>query len=79
MTQHAERAGLGFHTCLKGVAVDHSARNEVENLLEDDNIAAGWWCFFHKHPTEWQGFKLNTSPLFHLKLSRSVGRLCIHY
>ena len=34
----------------KGVTGDHSARYEVENLSADD--------------TEWQGFQLNTSPLF---------------
>jgi hypothetical protein len=27
------------------------------------------------HPTEWQGFQLNTSPLFRSGLSLPVGRL----
>jgi hypothetical protein len=45
MTQHREGAGLGYHACGKGVAVDHSARNEVENLLEDDHIGP-WLVLF---------------------------------
>jgi hypothetical protein len=42
MAWHAERASLGIHAGLKSVAIEHSAGNEVENLLEDDYIAAGW-------------------------------------
>jgi hypothetical protein len=29
------------------VAIDHSARNEIEHLLEDDHIGAGWCSFVH--------------------------------
>jgi hypothetical protein len=29
------------------VAVDQSARNEVEHLLEDDHIGPGWCCVVH--------------------------------
>ena len=42
VAQDAERAGLGIHARLAGVPVAHSARNEVENLLENDYIAADW-------------------------------------
>jgi hypothetical protein len=28
------------------------------------------------HPTEWQGFQLNTSPFFHPQTGHPVGRLC---
>ena len=45
MAQDAEGAGLGLHARLAGVAVDHSARNEVENLLEDDHIGCGLVLF----------------------------------
>ena len=47
MAHHAEGAGFGFHAGLQGVAIDHSARNEIEHLLEDDPIAAGGCSFVH--------------------------------
>jgi hypothetical protein len=34
-----EGAGFGFHADLQGVAVDHSAMNEVEHLHEEDHIS----------------------------------------
>ena len=37
----------GLHAGFKGVAVDQSARNEVEHLLEDDHIGPGWCCVVH--------------------------------
>ena len=66
MAQDAEGAGFGIHARFAGVPVDHFARNEVENLLENDHIGAGWCFFCSYHPTEWQGFQSNTSPLFTL-------------
>ena len=47
VTYHAEGAGFGIHAGLQGETVDHSARNEVENLLEDDHIGPDWWCLVH--------------------------------
>ena len=47
MAQHAEAASLGLHTSFKGVAIDQSARNEVEHLFQDDHIGPGWCCFLH--------------------------------
>jgi hypothetical protein len=44
VAQDAEGPGLVRHADFPGVAVDHSERNEVECLLEDDYIAAGWCC-----------------------------------
>jgi len=46
VADHAEGAGFGIHPRLAGVAIDQSKRNVVENLLEDDYIAAGC-CFVH--------------------------------
>jgi hypothetical protein len=42
LAHHAERARLGLDAGFKRVTVDHSARNEVENLLEDDHVGPGW-------------------------------------
>ena len=47
MAQHTETAGFRLHPGRQGMAIDHSARNEVEDLLEDDHIGAGWCCFCH--------------------------------
>ena len=43
-----------------GEKVDHSARNEVENLLEDEHIGPGWWCFVHN--TLPSGRDFNSTP-----------------
>ncbi|MBN8456999.1 MAG: hypothetical protein J0M04_04070, partial [Verrucomicrobia bacterium] len=39
----------------------------------------GLVLLFSLHPTEWQGFQLNSSPNFHSNLSHPVGRLCFSF
>jgi hypothetical protein len=54
------------------VPVDHFARNEVENLLENDHIGAGW-CFF-VHITLPSGRDFNLTPArFLLSTMNSCG------
>ena len=60
MAHHAEGSGFGFHARRNGEAVDHSARNEVEHLLEDDHIGAGWCSFVHN--TLPSGRDFNSTP-----------------
>ena len=47
MARHTEGAGLGLNSGLDRQAVDHSTRNEVEKLLENDHIAPGWCGGIH--------------------------------
>ena len=47
VAHHTEGAGLGVHTGLARMAVDHAERNEIEKLLEDDHIAPDWCLFVH--------------------------------
>ena len=72
MAQDAEGAGFGFHARFAGVPVDHFARNEVENLLENDHIGAGW-CFV-VHITLPSGRDFNLTPArFLLSIMNSCG------
>ena len=75
VAQYGEGSGLVLHPRFTGMPVDHSARNEVENLLENAYIAAGWCLVVHNTPTEWQGFEFNTSSLFYSLLCHHVGWL----
>lgn len=47
MAGDAEGPGFGIDAGLPGVTAGQIARNEVENLLEGDNVAAGWCWFLH--------------------------------
>ena len=60
VTQHAEGASFGIHAGLQGETVNHSAWNGVENLLEDEHIGPGWWCFVHN--TLPSGRDFNSTP-----------------
>jgi hypothetical protein len=44
MAQRAEATSLAFNASFNGMSIDHSTRNEIENLLEDGYVGAGW-CF----------------------------------
>jgi hypothetical protein len=35
---------LAFNASFNGMSIDYSTRNEIENLLEDGYVGAGW-CF----------------------------------
>jgi hypothetical protein len=43
MARGSEGAGLVLDAGLTGDPVDHSEGNELEHLLEDDDIGAGWF------------------------------------
>jgi len=43
MTRRSEGAGLVLDAGLTGDPIDHSEGNELEHLLEDDDIGAGWF------------------------------------
>ena len=72
MAQDAEGAGFGIHARFAGVPVDHFARNEVENLLENDHIGAGWCCFVHITLPSGRDFNL-TPARFFLSITNSYG------
>lgn len=72
MAPRAEGASFGFHARGKGEAVNHSARNEVEYLLEDDHIGAGWYSFVHT-PYRVAGISTQHHPAFSLQLMPSCG------
>lgn len=63
MAHDAEAAGFGFHARISGVAVDQSARNEVEYLLENDHIGPGW-CFVVHTPYRVAGISAQHQPFF---------------
>jgi len=69
----AEGACFALNAGLAGMPADQMARNEVENLVEDDYVGAGWRGFVHTHPTEWQGIQLNASPLLPSPVMPSRG------
>lgn len=75
MAGNAEGAGLRIDARFAGVAADEMARNEIEDLLEDDHIGAGWCCFVHTPLPS--GRDLNSTPArFHpSKLYLPVGWL----
>ena len=75
MADHAEAPGFAFHPRLKGMAVDHSSRNEVENLFEDDHIGPGWCGFVHNTLPSGRDFKSAPARFFHSQLSLPVGWL----
>ena len=72
MAHDAEGPRLGVYAGLPGDPVDHPPRNELEKLVEDDIVGAGWCLFLFHTPTEWQGFKPDTSP-FLPKIRKSYG------
>ena len=63
MAQHAECSGFSFHVRLKSEAIDHSARNEVEYLFENNYIGAGW-CFVIHYPYRVAGISTQHQPIF---------------
>ena len=67
MAHDAEAAGFGLHAGFEGVAVDQSARNEVEHLFEDDHIGPGWCGFVHN--TLPSGRDFNSTPARFFTLS----------
>jgi hypothetical protein len=54
------------------VGIDHSASNEIEHLLEDDHIAAGWCSFVHT-PYQVAGISTQHQPAFSLWVKPSCG------
>jgi hypothetical protein len=72
MAYHAEAAGFGLHAGFKRVAVDQSARNEVEHLFEDDHIGPDWCCFFIT-PYRVEGISTQHQPAFPLSAQPSRG------
>jgi len=61
VAQNAGGSGSGIHACLGGVAIDQSERNQVENLLDDDHIDAGWCCCFFISPYRVAGISIQHS------------------
>ena len=51
VAQDAEGASLCVHPSLTGGLIEDASRYEVEKLLENDNVGAGW--FLVHTPTEW--------------------------
>jgi hypothetical protein len=51
VAQDAEGARLCVHPSLTGGLIEDASRYEVEKLLENDNVGAGW--FLVHTPTEW--------------------------
>ena len=49
VTADTEGPRFGINPSLPGVPVDETARNQVEQLLNNDNIGSGW-CFFVHTP-----------------------------
>ena len=49
VTADTEGPRFGINPSLPGVPVDETARNQVEQLLNNDNIGSGW-CFFDHTP-----------------------------
>lgn len=72
----AEAAGLRIDTRLAGVAADEMARNEVEHLLEDDHIGAGWCLFVHTPLPSGRDFRPTPARFQTTKLCLPVGWLC---
>jgi len=64
MARHAEGSRFGIHAGFSGMATNQVQRNEVENLLKDDYVAAGWCLFFH--PCQVAGFSEQRQPTFFL-------------
>ena len=68
----ADGPGLVRRAGLPGYAVDHSERNVVEYLLEDNYVAAGWCCVIHNTLPSGRIFDL-TPARFHLLTAMPVG------
>lgn len=73
MAGDAEGAGLGIDSRLAGVAADQMARNEIEHLLEDDHIRAGWCLLVHTTLPSGRDFKLTPARFQTSKLCLPVG------
>ena len=51
MTEHTKVPRLRLGSRLPRHLADQASRNILEQLRENDNIGAGWWCcFFHTLP-----------------------------
>ena len=76
VTHHAEGLGYGIHPGLEGETDDHSARNEIQDLLEGQLIEPGWRRFvLYTLPS---GSDFNSIPAFlwdgsDLKLMEGFG------
>jgi hypothetical protein len=51
MAQNAESASLCIQPSFTGCSSEDASRHEVEKLIENDNIKAGW--FLVHTPTDW--------------------------
>jgi len=67
----AEGSSLAPDAGLGREAVEGSARNQVEHLVEDDDVAAGWSVGCFHRPAERRGSRFLTSPFS----SPPAGRL----
>ena len=75
MAGDAEGAGLRIDSRLAGVASDQMARNEIEDLLENDHIRAGWCLFVHTPLPSGRDFKPTPARFQTSKLCHPVGWL----
>ena len=74
----ADGPGLVRRAGFPGYAVDHSERNVVEYLLEDDYVAAGWCCVIHNTLPSGRIFDL-TPARFHPPDRNACGMTVIRF